>query len=162
MLIFGFVNRILHVWCYHSLKLSHSACIAKSQTCEKRGRYIQEKVELFCWWRFFHVGLSTYFVEAGIHSRLVRSRLSSISRCDLKSLFRFLSFPCSLFSSMREVGRLLKTFTKVVDSRSNQVWRVESELLETKQKPVRLDESRRNRAIRHLHTPYLICPQTFA
>ena len=103
-------------------------------------------------------------MESGfsLNSKLVRRLLSSIPRCGLKSLFRLLSFPCGFFSDMRGVRRLLKTFTDVVDSCSNRVSRVESELVETRQKPFWLDESRRNRAIRHLHISHLICPQTFA
>ena len=45
--------------------------------------------------------------------------------------------------------RLFKTWTKVVDSRSNQVSRAKSEFLETEQSPFRFDESCRNRVLRH-------------
>ena len=60
-----------------------------------------------------------------------------------------------MFFDVREVRRLLKTWTKIVDSRSNWVSRVEGKLLEIKpliivckQRPFRFDESCRNRESR--------------
>ena len=53
-----------------------------------------------------------------------------------------------VFSDIREVRRLFKTWTIVVDSRRNQVSRAESEFLEPKQSPFRFDASCRNRVLR--------------
>ena len=52
------------------------------------------------------------------------------------------------FSDMREVRRLLKTLNKGCRFCNNRVSRVESELLKTKQRPFRFDESCTNRESR--------------
>ena len=53
------------------------------------------------------------------------------------------------FSEMREVRRLLKTLNKGCRFCNNQVLRVESELLKTKQRLFRFDESCTNQELRH-------------
>ena len=72
---------------------------------------------------------------------IILQRHTAVTQCKNQTLSRACYFiEYKDFSDVREVRRLLKTWSKVVTFRfsSSQISRVESELLETKQRPFRL------------------------